>query len=87
MSKSTGHDSLKSDPVSLFDNSSSSPRPVSELMTVAEAAAFLRISESGVRRLQHGRQVPFIKVGHSVRFAKRDLVLYLTKRRVEPLAQ
>lgn len=56
-------------------------------MTVAETAAFLKISLTGVRRLQQARQLPFIKVGGSLRFEKRDLATYLRKRRVEPIDQ
>ncbi len=73
-----------SEPVLLFDNSPSGS-PLAELLTVAETAEFLRISKSGVRRLQQKRQLPFIKVGGSVRFAKSDLLTYLEKQRVEPI--
>ena len=85
MSKPKNHASLEGDPVLPFDNSSSGSTPAIELMTVADAAAFLSISKSGVRRLQQGRHLPFIKIGGSVRFAKRDLITYLTQRRVEAL--
>jgi excisionase family DNA binding protein len=85
MSKPRNHASLEGDPVLPFDNSSSGSKPAIELMTVADAAAFLRISRSGVRRLQQGRHLPFVKIGGSVRFAKRDLVTYLAQKRVEAL--
>ena len=85
MSKPTNHANMDRDPVLPFDNSSSGSNPSIELMTAADAAAFLRISTSGVRRLQHARRLPFIKVGGSVRFAKSDLISYLVKRRVQPL--
>jgi excisionase family DNA binding protein len=52
--------------------------PVIELLTVPEAAALLKISVPGLRRLQQRRLIPFIKVGGSVRFAKADLASYLT---------
>ncbi|MEJ0041957.1 MAG: helix-turn-helix domain-containing protein [Rhizomicrobium sp.] len=58
-----------------------------ELLTADEAAEFLTISVSGMRRLQHGRTIPFFKVGGSLRFAKSDLVSYLTKRRVGSVGQ
>jgi excisionase family DNA binding protein len=54
-----------------------------ELLTIAEVAEFLKISESTVRRLQQRRLIPFFKVGGSVRFTKSDLVSYLEKQRVE----
>lgn len=87
MSKRHDHASIEDDPVRLFDNSSSGSEPANELLTAIEAARFLRISVSGVRRLQHARHLPFIKVGNSVRFAKRDLMSYIEKRRVKTLDQ
>ena len=56
-----------------------------ELLTVPEVAKLLKISASGVRRLQQGRHIPFIKVGGSVRFSKRDIVSYLEVRRIGPI--
>jgi excisionase family DNA binding protein len=56
-----------------------------EILTVADAANFLKISRTSVRRLQQRRAVPFIKVGGSVRFAKSDLRAFLVKRRVEAI--
>lgn len=78
-------DTLHSGPVAFLDNLSSSSTAAVELLTVPETAVFLTISEKGVRRLQHARQLPFIKVGGSVRFAKSDLLAYLESRRVKPL--
>ena len=54
-----------------------------KLLTVAEVADLLKISASGVRRLQQARHLPFIKVGGSVRFSKDDILSYLEKRRVD----
>jgi len=56
-----------------------------ELLTVAETAKFLKISVTGVRRLQQRRLMPFIKVGGSLRFARSDLRAYIVKRRVEAI--
>ncbi len=72
------------EPVLLFDNSSTGS-PDIELLTADEAAKYLRISMTGVRRLQQARHLPFFKVGGSLRFAKSDLLAYLQKRRVEPI--
>jgi excisionase family DNA binding protein len=57
----------------------------SPLLTVPEAARFLRISPTGMRRLQQERRVPFIKVGGAVRFLREDLLAYLRKQRVEAI--
>jgi len=54
-----------------------------ELLTIAEVAEILKISATGVRRLQQGRHISFLKVGGSVRFTKGDILSYLEKRRVE----
>lgn len=56
-----------------------------ELLTIKEVAELLKISVSGVRRLQQGRHIPFIKVGGNVRFALDDIVEYLKRRRVEAI--
>lgn len=77
---------IKGEPVLLFDSNSSGSTPF-ELLTVAEAAGFLRVSITGVRRLQKARQLPFFKVGGSLRFSKSDLLTYLQKRRVGPIEQ
>lgn len=71
---------MKENPIQLFDKA-----PIghnSELVTIAEVAKLLRISETGVRRLQNGRHLPFVKVGGSVRFLQSDIESYITKRRV-----
>ena len=77
--------SIKGEPVLLFDNRPSSSTPAFELLTIPETAELLRISTTGVRRLQQGRHIPFIRVGRCVRFAKHDLLSYLEGRRVKPI--
>jgi excisionase family DNA binding protein len=57
-----------------------------ELLTIAEVADQLKISVSGVRRLQQARQIPFIKVGGSIRFFKSDIFAYLKKQQVGSIA-
>jgi excisionase family DNA binding protein len=59
--------------------------PEIELLTTAEVAELLKVSVSGVRRLQQARQLPFINVGGSVRFSRRDILSYLERRRVESI--
>ena len=74
---------IKSEPVLLFDNKSTNSHLAIEPLTIPEVAELLRISESGVRRLQQARQLPFIKVGGSVRFSTNDIFSYLERQRVE----
>ena len=69
---------------SLTAMSNDSNSPI-ELFTIAEVADQLKISISGVRRLQHARKLPFVKVGGSVRFFKSDVVAFLRKRRLEAI--
>jgi excisionase family DNA binding protein len=66
---------------------SSDPNSTIELLTITEVAEVLKISATGVRRLQQARQLPFIKVGGSVRFFKRDIIVYLEKQRVGSMAK
>ena len=58
-------------------------KPAIDLLTIAEAAELLKISVSGMRRLQQRRRIPFIKLGGSIRFARQDLTSYLQRNRVE----
>jgi excisionase family DNA binding protein len=58
-----------------------------ELLTVAEVAEMLKISVVGVRRLQYGRHIAFLKIGGSIRFAKSDIAAFLANQRVEPVDQ
>lgn len=71
------------DDVLLFENSFDGLTPT--LLTIIEVAKFLKISPTGVRRLQQQRLIPFLKVGGSVRFLKEDIVSYLKKRRVKAI--
>jgi excisionase family DNA binding protein len=59
--------------------------PPIDLLTIREAANVLRLSVSGVRRLQRQRQIPFIKLGGSIRFDRRDLISLLNKNRVQTI--
>lgn len=59
---------------------------VPDLLTIPEAARLLKVSVSGMRRLQQQRRVAFYKVGGSVRFARQDIARYLSKNRIDPPA-
>ena len=52
---------------------------------VAEAAAFLSLSQKAVRNLVYKRQVPFIRKGRRIRFRKSDLIYWMESDRVEPI--
>jgi excisionase family DNA binding protein len=57
--------------------------PIAGLLTIADVAEALKVSESTVRRLQQKRVIPFIKVGGGVRITMDDLASYLERQRVE----
>jgi excisionase family DNA binding protein len=58
-----------------------------ELLDIKEAAAFLKISVWTLRRLQQQREISFIKLGGSVRFAKSDILGYLARKRVAAIRE
>lgn len=76
--------SVTSGPSWFFENPSTGTNPA-ELLTVAEAAACLNISKTGVRRLQQSRTLPFIKIRGAVRFLASDLAAYVGKQRIGPV--
>ncbi len=59
--------------------------PISEFLTPCELAHLLKISKPTVYRLVDKRQIPFFKVGGSIRFDKKDIMCYLQGRRVESI--
>jgi excisionase family DNA binding protein len=71
----------------VFDKQPNDPDPAVALLTVPEAAAFLRISKTGMRRLQQGRCLPFFKVRGSIRFARSDLLSYLARQRISSVGE
>jgi excisionase family DNA binding protein len=56
--------------------------PAVDLLTITEAAEALKISVSGMRRLQQRRRISFIKVGGSIRFVRQDLTSFIHRNRV-----
>lgn len=57
-----------------------SPRP--PLVDVAGAATMLGISVRHVRHLVAERRIPYVKVGHFVRFDPGELAAWIDERRV-----
>jgi excisionase family DNA binding protein len=53
------------------------------LLTPDDLARFLSISKTGVYRLVEKRRIPFLRVGGSLRFEKKDVLSYLDGNRVE----
>lgn len=53
-----------------------------DLLTVAEAARALRVSQRTVRRMVDGRSLRHIRVGRKLCFYPEDIQLYLDKHTV-----
>ena len=53
------------------------------LLDIPALAARLAVSERFVRRLVHERRIPYLKVGHFVRFDPRDVDEVLRASRVD----
>jgi excisionase family DNA binding protein len=68
-------------------NSMTQQHSTIELMTVIEAAEFLKVSVATMRRLQQARAIPFFKVGGSVRFSKEDILTYIEKQRITAIVR
>ena len=58
--------------------------PARPPLTLAQAAAYLNVSERFMRRLVAERRIAFHKVGHFLRFRSADLDAFLEAGRVEP---
>ena len=56
------------------------------LLTLDEVAALLRVSKTSIYRLVERRQLPFCRVGRSLRFTPEDIDEYLRARRVDSIA-
>ena len=61
-------------------SSSSTPPPVAPLMTVAEVAKRLRVSNMTVYRLVNSGQLPAVRVGRGYRIRQDDVHKYLDER-------
>ncbi len=58
------------------------PAPRPPLVDVAGAAAMLGITVRHGRRLIAERRIPYVKVGHYVRFDPSELAAWIDERRV-----
>jgi excisionase family DNA binding protein len=55
--------------------------PSPRLLKLADAAEYLGTTPRHIRELQYRRELPFVKIGRSVRFDLRDLDLYIEMRK------
>lgn len=52
------------------------------LMNIAETARYLNLSKRKVEQLKRSRQLPFIRIGGSIRFYPPDVEEFIRKHRV-----
>jgi excisionase family DNA binding protein len=57
------------------------------LLTAAEAAEYLGLSEQSVRQRAYRRQLPFVRVGRNLRFDLRQLDQYIDENTVDEVDQ
>jgi excisionase family DNA binding protein len=55
--------------------------PKSDLMTIAEAMKYLRISRQTLYERTKAREIPSYKIGRKVLYKRQELDLYLEKQR------
>ena len=60
---------------------------IPRLLTLFEAAEYLRVSKATIYRLVETRQIPFHLVGRGIRFTEEDLRRFLGVNRVEPITR
>lgn len=56
--------------------------PAEHPLTIAQAAAYLNVSERYIRRLRAERRVAVVKYGRTYRFLRRDLDAFLSASRL-----
>jgi excisionase family DNA binding protein len=61
----------------------SNKRGPESLLDIPTLAARLAVSERFVRRLVHERRIPYLKLGHFVRFDPRDVEEVLRSSRID----
>lgn len=54
-------------------------------LTPDDLADLLAMSKTSIYRLVNKRQIPFNKIGGSLRFRKTDVDKYLDSQRIEPI--
>lgn len=59
----------------------------SDLLTVDEVAAMLRLTPKGIYAMVSARRIPFIKISSRVRFLRSDIVAWVHENRVPSLGK
>lgn len=56
------------------------------LLALSATAEYLSLTPDQVRALKYRRQIPFVKVGRSLRFDVRDLDRWIEQNKTEAIA-
>lgn len=67
------------------DGTSNNERTLGQLLTVKEAATYLRVSSRTVNRLLDNREIGHVKVGSRVLIPSKSINTFLEKHYVAPL--
>lgn len=54
----------------------------SDLLTIKEAAEYMRVVPMTVYRLSYDRKLPFTRIGRKILFLRSDIEAYIGKNRV-----
>lgn len=57
-----------------------------DLLTLPEVAELLRVTPRAIYYLVHGRKIPHLKLGRSLRFDRLEIDQWLRKQRVPAVA-
>ena len=57
------------------------------LLTVADVAAWLRLTAKGIYGLVETRRIPFVRVGNRLRFRREDVLAFLRENRVAAFSE
>ena len=63
------------------------PEDTSALMTVDEAAAYLRLAPWTLRHWVCQKRIPYVRLGRSVRFRRKDMERFVTQNLHGKLAE
>ncbi len=53
------------------------------MLNIHELSQELRISESGIYQWVSQRQIPFVKIGRSVRFDSEEIQKWIAKKKID----
>jgi excisionase family DNA binding protein len=55
---------------------------MANLLTIAQTCELLQLSRPTIRRLTGARKIPFVRIGHAVRFPEDELVAWIDSHKI-----